>query len=241
MGPFWVGVREGNMVTWRCRFSDLVRSGLSPIRGIRLPCLSEGGDAGISGVELPGEWSLQLLQALEWKRFEELGAAYFEMKGHAVQMTGLGADGGVDCYLYGRGGGVSKPLGAVQCKARRSSRIGVRPVRELLGIMTDVGCPLGIFITTTTYTAEAEQFAVGKHIQLLVGNRFLSLIQSLPADEQGELLARATAGDHWTPSSPRCGTKLILRTARRGKRVGSQFWGCKNYPGCRYTMQVGAA
>lgn len=33
---------------------------------------------------------------------------------------------------------------------------------------------------------------------------------------------------------PRCGGELVLRTATRGANVGSQFYGCSNYPRCRY-------
>lgn len=33
---------------------------------------------------------------------------------------------------------------------------------------------------------------------------------------------------------PRCGGKLVLRTATRGVNAGSQFYGCSNYPRCRY-------
>ena len=34
---------------------------------------------------------------------------------------------------------------------------------------------------------------------------------------------------------PRCGKKLILRTAKRGVNAGKQFWGCSGFPKCRYT------
>lgn len=34
---------------------------------------------------------------------------------------------------------------------------------------------------------------------------------------------------------PKCGNKLILRTAKKGENVGSQFYGCSNFPKCRYT------
>lgn len=34
---------------------------------------------------------------------------------------------------------------------------------------------------------------------------------------------------------PKCGSALVLRTAKRGKSVGSQFLGCSRYPNCRYT------
>ena len=36
---------------------------------------------------------------------------------------------------------------------------------------------------------------------------------------------------------PRCGGELVLRTAKKGHNAGNQFYGCSNYPKCRYTTQ----
>ncbi len=33
---------------------------------------------------------------------------------------------------------------------------------------------------------------------------------------------------------PRCGGKLVIRTAKKGERQGKQFLGCSNFPKCRY-------
>jgi predicted RNA-binding Zn-ribbon protein involved in translation (DUF1610 family) len=38
---------------------------------------------------------------------------------------------------------------------------------------------------------------------------------------------------------PRCGSELILRTARKGENAGNQFYGCSSFPKCRYTQTVG--
>jgi hypothetical protein len=35
-----------------------------------------------------------------------------------------------------------------------------------------------------------------------------------------------------SPSCPKCGSSMRLRTARRGPYAGQEFWGCKNYPSC---------
>lgn len=37
------------------------------------------------------------------------------------------------------------------------------------------------------------------------------------------------------PRCPRCGRKLVLRTAKKGNNAGQQFYGCTNYPQCCYT------
>ena len=34
---------------------------------------------------------------------------------------------------------------------------------------------------------------------------------------------------------PRCGGRMVRRTARRGHRQGNQFWGCARYPSCKGT------
>ena len=37
---------------------------------------------------------------------------------------------------------------------------------------------------------------------------------------------------------PRCGAPLVVRTAKKGPRAGSQFFGCSRYPDCRYTRNI---
>lgn len=37
-----------------------------------------------------------------------------------------------------------------------------------------------------------------------------------------------------TDICPSCGGKLILRTAKKGASAGNQFYGCENFPKCRY-------
>lgn len=37
---------------------------------------------------------------------------------------------------------------------------------------------------------------------------------------------------------PRCGSGLVLRTARNGAYAGNQFYGCSNYPKCKYIRNL---
>ncbi len=41
-----------------------------------------------------------------------------------------------------------------------------------------------------------------------------------------------------TPICPKCGTQMVLRTAKRGDQKGEEFWGCGNYPKCRETKGI---
>lgn len=35
------------------------------------------------------------------------------------------------------------------------------------------------------------------------------------------------------PDCPQCGKPMSLRTAKKGKTIGAQFWGCSAYPNCK--------
>ncbi len=37
---------------------------------------------------------------------------------------------------------------------------------------------------------------------------------------------------------PNCGGELVLRTAKKGTNAGSRFYGCSNYPRCRYVRNL---
>ncbi len=175
-------------------------------------------------------WSLDLLNALEWKRFERVCAGLFERLGFATQSAYVGADGGIDIRLFH---GESKaPVAIVQCKAWKKL-VGVDVVRELRGVMASEGIPEGIFATTTTFTKDAMTFAKANNIDLMDGRRILEAIDSLTEDQQSSLLQLATEGDYTTPTCASCGIKLLWRTPKSGARG---FWGCSNYPRCKTTM-----
>ncbi len=40
------------------------------------------------------------------------------------------------------------------------------------------------------------------------------------------------------PICPKCGKEMVLRTAKKGKSAGSQFWGCRNFPSCKLTKHL---
>lgn len=37
---------------------------------------------------------------------------------------------------------------------------------------------------------------------------------------------------------PKCGSIMLLRTAKRGARTGEKFWGCSSYPECKVVQSV---
>ena len=178
-------------------------------------------------------WSLDLLRQIEWKRFEDLCQQYYETKGVRSETTPLGADGGIDIRLYQDDSG--KPTSVVQCKAWGGRFVGVKPVRELLGVITHERIAKGFFMTSGRFSDDAKAVATSNPITLIDGPMFLMMIQRLPADAQQRLLSFATAGDYKTPTCPGCGIKMH-RVAGKGGRP--DFWGCSSHPRCHHTFPV---
>ncbi len=44
---------------------------------------------------------------------------------------------------------------------------------------------------------------------------------------------------HESAICPKCGGQLVERVAKRGASAGSSFWGCSNYPRCKYARKGG--
>ena len=179
----------------------------------------------------PTEWSLDLIRDLEWKRFEDVCQQFYEKKGIRSETTALGPDGGIDIRLYQDDTG--SPTSIVQCKAWGERIVGVKPVRELLGVMTHEKIGKAFFMTSGSYSEEAKAVAQANRITLIDGVMLLMMIQRLAAEERQSLLAFATEGDYKTPTCPTCGVKM---KAVQGKAGRPNFWGCRNYPRCRQKL-----
>ena len=95
----------------------------------------------------------------------------------------------------------------------------------------------GIVVTVGSFTGEAEEFANLPRVavELIDGD----MLQRMMGDVPGQRAAGAEGGVDSAMENmlcPRCGSALVLRTARRGPNRGSRFHGCSSYPRCRFTQ-----
>jgi restriction system protein len=176
--------------------------------------------------------NLESLRSLSWKEFEELVGEAYRRKGYSVvENHGVGSDGGIDLRLKKAGN-----LFLVQCKHWTTQKLNVRVVREMYGLMTAEQAAGVIIITSGLFTQDARMFAENKPIDLVEGYQLADLIKSTQ---------RASAESTETPrpsakTCQKCGSNLVLRVARNGKKPGSQFWGCSKYPKCSFTQDYRA-
>jgi restriction system protein len=176
-------------------------------------------------------WSLDLLKHLEWRRFEELCAAYFEALGFKAQVSQTRVGGAVDIGLCAAG--ADKAAIIVHCQPWNAYRVGTKPVRELRTAMTSAGAVEGVLVTSSRFTQEAVTLAAKENVQLVDGKDLLAKLAALAPEKTLGLLKFATQGDFLTPTCPRCSIKMA---SRRSTHEGRAFWGCPNYPRCKQTL-----
>jgi restriction system protein len=174
-----------------------------------------------------GKWTPELLKRLEWRRFEELCAAYFEALGFRADLAY--PDVGMNLYA----GESENASMIVHCKPWNAYRVGIDPVRGLRGVMASENVGEGVLVTSGKFTQEARDFAGKEKISLIDGAELLGNITALLPEKTLALLKVATQGDFLTPTCPSCAIKMI---SRKSTKHGRKFWGCRNYPRCKQTF-----
>ncbi len=168
----------------------------------------------------------QILEAIEWKRFELLCHLLFGATGYTSQLTGDGADEGVDIRIYA--GDTSTVLYLVQCKKwRKNSKIDRPLIQQLRGQMAAENVAKGRYCVTSSFTLPAIEFATNNNIELLDQHTIIQIFNALAADVRRKILSELLEGDYWTPSCATCGEKFKPATTKNGKLV----WACNRGPG----------
>src|SRR6266446_1415503 len=192
---------------------------------------------------------IEWLNKLTWQDFERQVAEVYRQQGYWVdEVGGGGADGGVDLRLR-RDGKTS----IVQCKRWKTYKVGVKPVRELFGVMAAERADRAVFITSGVYTDEALRFAEGKPLELVDGAQLSEMLRRFQKSLKQALepsTSTATAAPvsqpvpvaevPARPKCPRCGSEMVLRRAKKGAHAGHEFWGCSMYvkAGCGGIREV---
>ncbi len=189
----------------------------------------------------------------------------YVVREHARQSAGTG-DGGVDLILTDPRTPGGEYL--VQCKQYKSWDVGEPKVREFYGAMAAwrTRCE-GIIVTCGRFTLPAKDFAKDKPLRLIDGDGLIRLLNqhnalappatqaappmvqaaslpqvpTTPPTVQPPTLGPATTGiaaATGVPACPKCKVAMVRRVAGKGPRKGLPFWGCANYPGCTWCIDI---
>jgi len=166
---------------------------------------------------------LRWLRGMKPAEFEDYIADLFRRLGYKTQVTGGSYDEGVD--VVAEKDGIKH---YIQCKKFITSQVSVGAVRDFYGAIADhLATGKGYFITTNKFTLEAENFAQDKPIELVDGYGLIKYIRLAKKDIE------ATAPKFEEQKCPDCGGNLVEKEGKFGK-----FYGCSNYPRCRFTKNI---
>ncbi len=135
-----------------------------------------------------------------------------------------------------------RPLVAIELDDKSHQRAD-RQERDGLvnNVFLAAGLPLLHIIARRDYNSEeiASQLApyIGQSVTQLTtpvrstAREPVGIVPSVVAKPEA-----AIKSTNLEPTCPKCGSAMILRTAKNGPNAGHQFWGCSKYPSCRGMM-----
>lgn len=167
-----------------------------------------------------GVIDIDLLSKIEWRRFEELVAAYYREIGFEAETGSFGGDGGIDVKVKHPIKGTSF---GIQCKSW-AGLVGVKVVRELYGSIKLANLDSGYLFARGEFSSDATREAESLGIILVKGAQIVDMINSLPLDGRLRLFSVATEGDFMTPSCASCGLKMVFQNKKPA------YWTCLKHP-----------
>ncbi|MBU1566063.1 MAG: restriction endonuclease [Proteobacteria bacterium] len=166
----------------------------------------------------------EIIEVIEWKRFELLCHLILKASGLNACLTNDGADEGVDIRVFDNND-ESKTLCLIQCKKWDKNRKVDRPLlQQLRGQMAAEKVENGGYYITSGFTIPAREFAIANNIQLFDQDNILNSFNKLGDTVRESILKELLSGDYWTPSCASCGEKFKKATLKNGKTV----WACTN-------------
>jgi restriction system protein len=130
----------------------------------------------------------------------------------------------------------------------------VKTLEDLLDIPSEAIHSLVVFVGDSTFKTDMPDNVTyaGGYIRYIKSKReallnqadvngviaqidALRLQRGLATNRQhvNHLRAKSEPPSSHNPQCPKCGSDMVLRTARKGKNSGSEFWGCTSFPRCR--------
>jgi restriction system protein len=156
--------------------------------------------------------------------FEMFLYSLFSKLGYKVQHTGKIGDLGSDLIIEMDG-----IRTAVQAK-RWKGNIGPDAVREVNTVIKPRNCTLGMVVTNSFYTNEAEYLAKQNNIALWDRNDLVNnILKSREKTNTSEEVPPTTGN----PLCPKCNSAMVKRNGKYG-----EFWGCSHFPSCEGTRDI---
>jgi hypothetical protein len=202
-------------LVWRTKQRQLVLEATAVSRTpFNAPISS--GDSGAA------KFGPELIDRLEWKRFEELVEAYYAKTGVVAVRTKTGPVSPVHIKISWKG--EPRPFACVHCIAHPEGLIEQKPLQDLFVVLAAEDIRRGYVVTTGKFSVAARDYAEEKSLTLLSGDIFLEKLNALPDSARAEIMQAVTTGDYTTPSCPKCEAKMAK------SKDDPPVWRCASHP-----------
>lgn len=184
-GRTWLiiaGVLLGGVafIFWRSRRSGVVGSGEAADKAVPVAGLAPAGEtAGNS-------FTPEMLEELEWSRFERLVVSYYSKTGVVAVPTNAGPDAPVQIKISWKG--EPRPFAYVRCTTNSSGVVDVKPLKELGAALTADDIRRGYVVTPGRFTPAARGLAAEQQLTLMPGDVLLEKLNALPLSARKELM-----------------------------------------------------
>lgn len=137
-------------------------------------------------------FTLDELNKLDAKKFEELVAAYYSKTGVVAERTKAGPESPVHIKIAWKG--EPRPFAYVQCLAQPGATIDPKPLQALVAVLEKDNIRRGYIVTSGKFNAIARDFAEQKHLTLLPSDTFLEKLNALPSAARIEIIQSISNG-----------------------------------------------
>jgi len=118
-----------------------------------------------------------------------------------------------------------KPLIGVELDDKSHQKSDRKKRDEFVNTVFAAGnLPLARIPVKNTYSTSELNSKLLQYINPIKGNS--------PEKENGE------NNENSEPICSNCGSKMVIRIAKKGSNKGKRFWGCPNYPQCRSIIKI---
>jgi NADPH-dependent 2,4-dienoyl-CoA reductase/sulfur reductase-like enzyme len=154
----------------------------------------DAADKAVPGVGLgPGgesaagnSFTPEMLEELEWSRFERLVVSYYSKTGVVAEPTNAGPDAPVQIRISWKG--EPRPFAYVRCAANSSGLIDVKPLKELGAALAADDIRRGYVVTAGRFSPAARALAADQQLTLMPGEVLLEKLNALPLSARKELM-----------------------------------------------------
>lgn len=165
------------IIYWRSRHGAIALAGAAG---------PGGGLAPAAPANVGTSFTADMLEEIDWKRFERLVISYYSKTGVVAAPTNTGPDGAVQIKISWKG--EPRPFAYVRCVSNAAGLIDVKQLNELGAVMAADDIRRGYVVTPGRFTPAARSLATEKQLTLMPGDVLLEKLNALPVAARKELL-----------------------------------------------------